>query len=217
MLSYNVKSEFKSKSPFFAIAQCTVDSLFFEQLHDKDICHGISGETSPPKTTDLVLALAQKHDWATSPNMELLYELPWNHKLTGMKRSGYDLGLEIPCLPPIWFCWLFNLIATVQILDLISTVHLLQHWLLSQNFWPGYVIDMLTLCNFELQRWRSFTRKISDHWNFVSELTLSPLSALAYSTGVARLIISARGKRLHVSAVYVRARGKSVISSASLI
>ena len=213
MLSYNVKSEFKSKSPFFAIAQCTVDSLFFEQLHDKDICHGISGETSPPKTTDLVLALAQKHDWATSPNMELLYELPWNHKLTGMKRSGYDLGLEIPCLPPIWFCWIFNLIATVQILDLISTVHLLQHWLLSQNFWPGYVIDMLTLCNFELIHEKNFR---SLKFRFRTD-SVPSLRSCIFDRCRSTNYFCARQTLARVCCVCARARGKSVFICVDLL
>ena len=74
-----LKSEFKAQSYFSGIAHpnaLAVGSLFFEQLHDKDICHGISGETSPPKTTDLARSAAtQKWVGYAISELFLLFEM----------------------------------------------------------------------------------------------------------------------------------------------
>ena len=69
-----LKSEFKQSRPFWRSR--SPNALFFGQLHDKDICHGISGETSPPKTTDLARSAAtQKWVGYAISELFLLFEM----------------------------------------------------------------------------------------------------------------------------------------------
>ena len=184
-----LKSEFKQSRPFWRSR--SPNALFFGQLHDKDICHGISGETSPPKTTDLARSAAtQKWVGYAISELFLLFEMEStskgviDHRIIDLRSVIFGIFTfkKIWTLSKVLGCWSWNTFMATAILDLLwvdfySSNTMASEQVVLTRMSRSSDLNMskacLPLATLSLEEpWR-FTKNVQS-LKFRSELTLAP-------------------------------------------